>query len=191
MPIQDERLTVTVKENPNNKVTVKTKEHLGVNAVHGDEQVGARSLGIPGPKGDQGDQGEQGVTGDIGPVGPVGLTWQGQYNNISVYQQRDGVEYAGTSYIYIYGLPTSGNAPPDPIYWGILAAGGTSGDKSYVHVQGAASTYWTIVHNLGKFPSITVVDSGNSEVEGEVQYIDPNTVTISFSASFGGRAYCN
>lgn len=190
MAIQDERLTVTVKENPNNKVTVKTKENLGINAVHGDEQVGARSLGIPGPKGDTG-EGEKGDQGDVGPIGPVGLVWQGQFNPLAVYQQRDGVEYAGTSYIYIYGLPTAGNAPPDPIYWDVLAAGGTSGDKSYVHVQGAANTIWTIVHNLGKFPSITVVDSGNTEVEGDVQFIDPTTVVVTFSAAFGGRAYCN
>ncbi len=190
MSIQEQRVTVKVKDNPNNKVTVKTKENLGVNAVHGDDHVGARTLGIPGAKGDKGDQGEPGV-GLPGPVGPVGLTWQGDYNPSATYQQRDGVQYAGTSYIYIFGLPTSGNAPPDPTYWDVLAGGGTSGDKSYVHVQGLASVEWTIVHSLGKFPSVTVVDSANSEVEGDVEFVDPDTIIVRFSAAFSGRAYCN
>ncbi len=191
MPIDQQRVTVKVKENPNNKVTVKTKENLGVNAVKGDDSVGARVLGIPGEQGDQGIQGEQGDTGQQGVPGPVGLNWTGTYDNSRLYQQRDAVEYAGTSYIYTYGLPTSGNAPPDPAFWDVLAGAGTSGDKSYVHVQGLAATTWNIVHNLGKFPSITVIDSANTEVECEVEFVDPNNVIVRVSAAFSGRAYCN
>ena len=48
-----------------------------------------------------------------------------------------------------------------------------------------------IVHGLGKFPSVTVVDSANSVVVGNVAYDSPNQVTVTFEASFSGKAYLN
>ena len=48
-----------------------------------------------------------------------------------------------------------------------------------------------INHNLGKYPSITVIDSGGSEVIGEVEYVDTNNVTLTFSAAFSGKAFLN
>jgi hypothetical protein len=55
----------------------------------------------------------------------------------------------------------------------------------------AASTTWNIQHNLGKFPSITVIDTANTVVTGEYTYIDNNNVTLTFSAAFAGKAYLN
>ena len=66
---------------------------------------------------------------------------------------------------------------------------GSSGDAYFVHVQAAALATWSITHNLNKFPAVTVVDSGNNKVEGDVTYIDDDSLTISFSAPFGGKAY--
>jgi len=48
-----------------------------------------------------------------------------------------------------------------------------------------------ITHNLSKFPSVTVVDSGNNIVIGDITYNDLNTLTINFTASFSGKAYLN
>lgn len=70
-------------------------------------------------------------------------------------------------------------------------SGSGSGDKNYMHYQSDASDEWTIVHNLGKFPSVTVIDSANRQIEGEVNYISLNEVRITFSASFSGRASLN
>lgn len=64
-------------------------------------------------------------------------------------------------------------------------------DKHYTHTQDVVSDIWTIQHNLNKKPSVTVIDSGNSVVEGDISYIDNNTLTISFSGAFSGKAYCN
>jgi hypothetical protein len=50
---------------------------------------------------------------------------------------------------------------------------------------------WDINHNLGKFPSITVIDTGDTVVVGEYQYIDNNNVQLTFSAAFAGKAYLN
>lgn len=64
-------------------------------------------------------------------------------------------------------------------------------DKHYTHTQDVVSDIWTIQHNLNKKPSVTVIDSGNSVVEGDISYIDNNTLTISFNGAFSGKAYCN
>lgn len=65
------------------------------------------------------------------------------------------------------------------------------GDKTYVHVQGGASASWAVAHNLGKFPSPVVVDSGGNEIEGEINHTDNNNLTITFSTAFTGSAYIN
>lgn len=69
--------------------------------------------------------------------------------------------------------------------------GGGSGDLNYVHPQPIVSASWVITHNLGKYPSVTVIDSAGSEIEGAVSYVNLNTIQIVFSAAFSGVAYLN
>lgn len=64
-------------------------------------------------------------------------------------------------------------------------------DKSYVHEQHTPDTTWVIHHNLSKFPSVTVVDSGGTNVVGNIVYDTVNTVTLTFSAAFSGKAFFN
>lgn len=61
----------------------------------------------------------------------------------------------------------------------------------FVYEQAQPSATWNIVHDLNKYPSVTIVDSANSEVFGEVLYVSSNIITVSFSAAFSGRAYLN
>lgn len=65
------------------------------------------------------------------------------------------------------------------------------GDKNYVHIQSTPSAQWVASHNLGKRPAVVVVDSTDTVVYGDIQYIDDNTVTLTFSGAFSGRAYFN
>ena len=65
------------------------------------------------------------------------------------------------------------------------------GDKNFVFNQTIPSTTWNITHNLGKFPSVTIIDSANTEVEGDVIHIDENNIQLIFSASFSGKAIFN
>jgi hypothetical protein len=65
----------------------------------------------------------------------------------------------------------------------------SKGALRHTHTQSVAATSWAITHNLGYMPSITVIDSGGNEVEGDMVYNDTNTVTISFSAQMSGIAY--
>lgn len=64
-------------------------------------------------------------------------------------------------------------------------------DAAFSFLQDSPSNTWTINHNLNKHPSVTVVDSGQNVVYGEVQYTDTNNLTVSFNATFSGNAYLN
>ena len=64
-------------------------------------------------------------------------------------------------------------------------------DKTFVYIQAVSSDVWEIKHNLDKYPAVTVVDSGNSVVIGEIVYIDKNNIRITFTSAFSGKAYFN
>lgn len=64
-------------------------------------------------------------------------------------------------------------------------------DKHYEHNQILSNEVWEIEHNLDKFPSVTVVDSAETVVYGEIEYINKNNLRIIFSAEFAGKAYLN
>lgn len=63
--------------------------------------------------------------------------------------------------------------------------------KSFTYVQSQAATVWTVNHNLGRFPAVSVVDSAGSVVIGDVTYVSVNTLTVAFSAPFSGNVYCS
>lgn len=99
-------------------------------------------------------------------------------HNVDGSEENEYVLLDGASdnYIYPYGNATqiSNNV-----------------DKHYTHTQIQALSVWTITHNLQKFPSVSIVDNFKSKVQGEVDYIDINTLTVTFTAEFGGIAYLN
>ena len=66
-----------------------------------------------------------------------------------------------------------------------------AGKQAYVHTQSTPSATWVINHNLGRNPSVTVVDSSEKVVFGDITYVTDNQLTVSFSAAFGGKAYLN
>lgn len=68
---------------------------------------------------------------------------------------------------------------------------GIEGDKHFLFVQAIASDVWEIKHDLNKYPSVTIVDSADSVVIGDVVYIDENNVRLTFSGAFSGKAYLN
>lgn len=62
---------------------------------------------------------------------------------------------------------------------------------TFVFTQSSPVSVWTITHNLGRFPSVTVVDSLNQVVVGDVAYTNSNILTITFQEAFAGYAYLN
>lgn len=68
---------------------------------------------------------------------------------------------------------------------------GSGDDVHFVHNQITPSAAWTITHNLGKHPSVSIVDSAGTMVVGDVTYHDLNSLTITFGSAFSGKAYLN
>jgi len=62
-------------------------------------------------------------------------------------------------------------------------------DKTYS--QSFNASVVVVAHNLGKFPSVTVINSAGDEVEGSVVHNSQNQLTLTFSGSFVGTVYCN
>ncbi len=60
---------------------------------------------------------------------------------------------------------------------------------SYVHTQSVPDEIWMIWHNLGIYANVSICDSSNRQVEGDLEYIDLNTIKLTFGAPFGGFAF--
>lgn len=74
------------------------------------------------------------------------------------------------------------------------ASPGPKGDPgtstgTFVFEQPVPNITWNIGHNLGFHPSVTVVDSGGTDVVGSITYIDEDNLYVTFNAPFGGTAY--
>lgn len=50
---------------------------------------------------------------------------------------------------------------------------------------------WIIEHNLGKYPSVTLTDNDGNVFFGNIQYLDLNTVKITFKKAITGKAFLN
>ena len=68
---------------------------------------------------------------------------------------------------------------------------GAPGGANYVHNQSILADTWIVTHNLGRNPSITVVDSGDSVILPNIHYDNTNQVTLTFSAPTSGKVYVN
>lgn len=60
---------------------------------------------------------------------------------------------------------------------------------SYYHVVYEPSTEWLVTHNLGYKPSVKVIDSTGEVVIPDIEYVDDNTVRITFANPTFGEAH--
>ena len=67
----------------------------------------------------------------------------------------------------------------------------SQGAPTFIFTQGVPATVWNVNHNLGKFPSVSVVNNNNVLMYGDTTYVDKNNLIINFSAGFSGKAYLN
>jgi hypothetical protein len=85
--------------------------------------------------------------------------------------------------------------PPGPV--GPQGQQGPPGSVGgvYRHIQGSPAAVWIVNHNLGYFPGgIAARDSGGELHEGQVEYLDADTVRLSFfvqgqPVAFSGEAF--
>ena len=67
----------------------------------------------------------------------------------------------------------------------------TAEDVSYEHVQTDASDEWIVIHNLGKYPSVSIRDADGYETHAGIQYTSKNSLIILFANAETGIAVCN
>ena len=79
--------------------------------------------------------------------------------------------------------------PPGPP--GPQGPSGGVGGSIYEHHQPIASMVWTVAHNLGRRPSVSVTDNLGQIITGDVRYIDSNIIQIIHSVPTVGHAYFN
>lgn len=61
----------------------------------------------------------------------------------------------------------------------------------YTHDQISSSQEWVIHHSLGKYPSVTIIDSAGTIVIGDIEYESKYKITVRFSTNFSGKAFLN
>lgn len=60
---------------------------------------------------------------------------------------------------------------------------------AYTFVAAAPATTWTIAHNLGGFPNVTLVDTSGVQIEAQITYDSDSQITVVFSSATQGTAY--
>jgi len=117
-----------------------------------------------------------------------------EQNDISTFGHYTIDSYTPNGNFYTLALTNKkgeGALVKDTFYDFAVFTLSTQGVPTFIFNQGVPATTWSITHNLGKFPSITVIDTGNTVVTGEYTYVDNNNVVLTFSAGFAGKAYLN
>lgn len=152
------------------------------------------ATGATGPAGPAGRDGATGATGAAGPAGPTGPTgpmgpmprheWKGTQLR---FQQAEG-EWG--KWVDLQGKPGRNGGGGGFVY-DPQPAPQPGEYRNYTHVQSLAATTWTVPHNLGRYPSVTVVDHNGAALLADFSYVDENIVQITHSVPMIGRAYCN
>ncbi len=62
-------------------------------------------------------------------------------------------------------------------------------DFYHVHVQDNPLATWTVPHMLNGYPQVAIVDNTDDQIEGDVSYVDANTVLVEFGTIITGKAF--
>lgn len=62
-------------------------------------------------------------------------------------------------------------------------------DCTFSFTQNTPSTIWEIIHNLGYIPNIRTEDMDGYDIDGVINIININHITITFSSPISGKAY--
>ena len=118
-----------------------------------------------------------------------------EQNNISTFGHflidSYTVSAAGFYTLNLTNLGGNGNLTDLLYYDFAVFTLSSQGAPTFIFTQAVAAAVWNVSHNLGKFPSVSVVNNNNVVINGEITYIDNNNLTCTFSAGFAGTAYLN
>lgn len=127
---------------------------------------------------------------DKATAGAGGITPGGEWSSDKSYKKGTVVSANNKVYIAIQDIPV-GTELTNTAYWSVLMENDTSADKTFEYQQTKATTEWLIVHNLNKYPSVTITDALGNVLSGDVQYIDSNQLKITLQTPYNGWAYLN
>lgn len=86
-------------------------------------------------------------------------------------------------------------APPTPIVASITVAGerGPAGAEGPAGHSSAPTVFtftnqatWTVPHNLGRYPSLELVDNAGAVFDGDIEFPDLNTAVITHASPMSG-----
>jgi hypothetical protein len=112
----------------------------------------------------------------------VNVTSQTESKRVGVYSTGDHANLSGRE---------KDNQHPINAITGLTEALQEVSDKTFVFEQGVASDTWFIKHNLGKYPSVSLVDSAGTQFDADVEYNDENTCTVRMNGATTGKAFLN
>jgi hypothetical protein len=64
-------------------------------------------------------------------------------------------------------------------------------DKNFVFEQDTPLQEWIVTHNMNKYPAVTILDTNEKEIIGEIEYIDENSLAVRFNYNLTGKVICN
>lgn len=198
---------------------IRRMRQAAQSGIYGDTGIEGGGVGTPGEKGDKGDKGDPGdpgapgTPGGPGPKGDKGdpgdpgadgadaerlefvwdqpvaaTTWTiphfGGWPQVTVVNDDFEVIVADVLYVDMgtieigFSSPQSGHA---------FISG--YGQADVIFVQGSPDDEWIVAHGLNRWPCVTVIDTAGSAIEGDITYLDDDTIQINFTAPFAGRAF--
>ena len=86
--------------------------------------------------------------------------------------------------------------PPGTISTTLAVGQGPAGPPGsvggqFTFTQASPSATWTVNHNLGFRPNVSLITLGGAEVWGEVLHVSANQVLVTFDGPIAGQVLCS
>lgn len=158
-----------------------------------------------GPQGEQGAPGAQGAPGrgiltiektdTQGLIDTYTVTYDdGTYTTFQIKNgENGGLSASGgtmTGPLILSGDPTLPNEAVTKNYVDTKLAS-LSKDAGFVYHSEIPQKVWSVLHNLGKYCSITVVDDNKNVIYPDITYVSENEIQVSATSELTGYAFCN
>jgi hypothetical protein len=113
---------------------------------------------------------------------------------VALDEAIDGKESSGTAATAVAAHAAAADPHPgyltqdkgDARYAALGSTGG--GLAAYVHTQSTPATTWTINHNLGRYPSVELFNSGMQEIDAEIAHPSVNQTLVTLNPATAGLA---
>lgn len=158
-----------------------------------------------GPQGEQGVPGAQGASGrgiltiektdTQGLVDTYTVTYDdGTYTTFQIKNgENGGLSASGgtmTGPLILSGDPTLPNEAVTKNYVDTKLVS-LAKDANFVYHSEVPQKVWSVLHNLGKYCSIIVVDDNKNVIYPDITYVSENEIQVSATSELTGYAFCN